>query len=56
MKEMIQTLLKDRIMMDQFMRNGVQFEGVSKVQQRALRAVLSNPRQPKDNYFFGGWI
>lgn len=47
MKEMIQSLLKDRNLMDQFIQGRLQLEGVSNVQQFALRDVLSDSKHPR---------
>lgn len=41
LKEVIQSLLKDRNMMEQFMQGRLQLEGVPQMQQRAMRDVFS---------------
>ncbi|WP_195575330.1 competence pheromone ComX [Paenibacillus sp. 1001270B_150601_E10] len=56
MKEMIQSLLRDRNLMDQFMHGRLQLEGVPTIQQEALRDVLLNSRQGRDSYSFIGWM
>lgn len=41
LKEIIQSLLKDRNLMEQFMQGRLQLEGVPQMQQRAMRDVFS---------------
>ena len=41
LKEVIQSLLKDRNLMEQFMQGRLQLEGVPQMQQRAMRDVFS---------------
>lgn len=48
LKDAIQSLLKDRNMMEHFMQGRLQLEGVPHVQQQAMRDVLSQPNG-KDN-------
>lgn len=40
MKELIQSLLKDRNLLDQFLQGRMQFEGISSAHQGVLRDLL----------------
>ncbi|MGZ9583919.1 hypothetical protein [Paenibacillus marinisediminis] len=55
LKEAIQSLLKDRNMMESFMQGRLQLEGVPQMQQLALKNSLVN-KEAKDNYSFVPWI
>jgi len=56
LKEAIQSLLKDRNMMDQFMMGRLQLEGVPQMQQSALRDVMREKGAGTKQAYVLGWI
>lgn len=48
LKEAVQSLLKDRNLMEQFMQDRLQLEGVPQMQQRAMRDVFAT-QNAKEN-------
>ena len=55
LKEAIQSLLKDRNLMEQFMQGRLQLEGVPQMQQRAMRDVFSSQNGRDNVVRWAGW-